>query len=362
MSFANDFNYVDPTKGIVKEEKTMKKKIQLDSESDEEFQDDDSLADNPMAGKERYLLDFKNVVEGVFGTKSTDGSDHDGFISEVNRINKEVEVDEPEQVFTHVICNQYAKAKGIQTGDDWEKLDSMWDLYKTGKLPRLKEKKRKREKKSKYNFKKSKVVLSESEEDEVEEIVETGFYAFETLGKHQLSHLKRLESILDEMANKRDPGIKSEKRVGMHVFQDENVLRKALPDASLEFLKTNKGVMTTDFKKKPVEDFPQESSYGDAYGDEEEEDRVRWIDDVFEDDLEFQIEGHPNTERILLKLEAPNSGRAVKQIAMKCGSLFVQRYKRQPLEKDEESRNIYKNCHLEAMKDIYKKVKNQYVK
>ena len=29
--------------------------------------DDDSLADSPVDGIERYKLDFQNVIEGVFG-------------------------------------------------------------------------------------------------------------------------------------------------------------------------------------------------------------------------------------------------------------------------------------------------------
>ena len=362
MSIVEGFNYVDSTKQNKTEEKEMETDIKKEDIVDSASEDDnDSLADSPMDGIERYKIDYNNVIEGVFGKKSTEGADHAEFISKVKAISAEIKVDEVEQIYTHVICNQYAKVKGIKCGNEWEKLDSMWDLYKSGKLPRLK--KRLREpKKSNYNFKKSKVIDTDDEDEDTEK----GFYVYQTLEKHNLSHLSKLEFILDRKASgSSKSAIKSIKRLGMHVFQDEDLIESFLPDAALEFLKKHKSLTLVT---KKSDDFPQEvTSYGEygqtVAGEEEEvEDRVRWIDDVFEEELEFNIEGHPNSDRILLKLEAQNANRAVKQIAMKCGSLFIQRYKRQPLEKDEEGRNIYKNCHLAAMKDIYNKVKAQYVK
>ena len=368
MSVVEEFNYVDSTKSdnFEKEDKVDLKdeenidKMEENSSSDDE---NDSLADSPVDGIERYKLDFQNVIEGVFGKKSLEGANHVEFVEEVKSLMSNVEYDHDEQIYTHVICNQFAKTVGIKNGRKWEKLDNMWDLYKSGKLRRFKCRWR-NYKKSKYNFKKTKIVHTSSEEEEEEE-EEKGFYAFQILEKHKLLHFSKLESILDKKASSSGEHSKSIKRKGMHIFENEDLLESFLPEASLEFLKSNSSLSEIS-KKKSFENVPQEiTSYG-QYGkkeeDDETEDRVRWIDDVFEDELEFNIEGHPNCERILLKLEAQNSNRAVKQIAMKCGSLFIQRYKRQPLEKDEEGRNIYRNCHLAAMKDIYNKVKAQYIK
>lgn len=367
MSIVEEFNYVDSTKSekIEKEIEVDVKKRKLSDEMEISSSDDDdneSLADSPVDGIERYKLDFQNVIEGVFGEKSSQGSNHTEFVEQVKTLISTVEFDHVEQIYTHVICNQYAKAVGIKNGKAWEKLDNMWELYKSGKLLRFKYRWRKL-KKSKYNFKKTKIVDTSSEEEEEED--EKGFYAFQILEKHKLLHFSNLESILDKKASSSGEHTKSIKRKGMHIFQNEDLLESFLPEASLEFLKSNSTLCEIS-KNKSFENVPQEITSYTKYGEKEEgdqsEDRVRWIDDVFEDDLEFNIEGHPNCERILLKLEAQNSNRAVKQIAMKCGSLFIQRYKRQPLEKDEEGRNIYRNCHLSAMKDIYNKVKSQYIK
>ena len=367
MSIVEEFNYVDSTKSDKIENEIevteKKRKISDDMEISSSDDDDDSLADSPVDGIERYKLDFQNVIEGVFGEKSSEGSNHIEFVEEVKSLISTVEYDNEEQIYTHVICNQYAKARGVKNGNSWEKLDNMWELYKSGKLTRFKYRCRKY-KKSKYNFQKTKVVLTDEEEEEEEE-EEKGFYAFQILEKHKLSHFTGLESILDTKASISEKAVKSVKRIGMHLFEKEDLLESFLAESALEFLKTNKSFHVVS-KKKSFENVPQEITSYCEYGGKQEgdqpEDRVRWIDDVFEDDLEFNIEGHPNCERILLKLEAQNSNRAVKQIAMKCGSLFIQRYKRQPLEKDEEGRNIYRNCHLAAMKDIYNKVKSQYIK
>ena len=379
MSFVPSFNYSEPGKSMSQgvpqtptsvEGKDWDSRSNNSEASDASLASDDSFADCPLKGREKYRKEYNDIIEGVFTELDADGHDWQVFVTEANSllptITNEWPVNEDmtnkSRVFMHVICNQYANHNKLKDGSDWEGLDALVDLYKKGFLPYFGNKKRKRKStKNKYNFKKSKVVVDSEEEEEEEQ--EEGVYTTDTAKKHGLDKTPGFVKFFDNVAfAKAAPGTvqESKKYPGLHVFGSDMHLEQALPFAALEYLKKKKD-MTQRVKVEPDSATPEENGYGLYGDDQQDEDRVRWIDDIFEWDLEDQINEHKNKEKILVKLEAQNASRAVREIAFKCGSTFATNFRRQPLEKDEQGRNIYQNKHKAAMETIYKRVKGRFI-
>jgi hypothetical protein len=84
-------------------------------------------------------------------------------------------------------------------------------------------------------------------------------------------------------------------------------------------------------------------------GDPEE--RVRWIVDVLAPmNIEAAIEGHRDRAKILSSLRVSSVDDAVREIAMKCGSTFVNVHRRP--QKNEEGQRVYTRAMLPEMHKI----------
>lgn len=128
-----------------------------DDESDAESTD--SMASSPLTGPSRYKRTFKSIVRGVFKVVHTeDGLDHADFKQRVAGLKAELGDRAPgarveeDVLFLHVICNQYAAATGLESGDVWEKWTDMCHYYASGLLPLYTPQSASKRKRAKWNF------------------------------------------------------------------------------------------------------------------------------------------------------------------------------------------------------------------
>lgn len=133
-----------------------------DSDSDSDAGSDSSLASNPVDGPMMYNKSYGNIVRGLFkddaGADALEGADHRTFVANVEHIKKLHpgkfdDEDTRRDLWLHVICNQYARAKGLRSGTKWEDWSKMKHWYVDGVLNRFLATKSKKDRKGKSKSK-----------------------------------------------------------------------------------------------------------------------------------------------------------------------------------------------------------------
>jgi hypothetical protein len=359
-----------------------------DSDSDEST---DSMASCPLAGPTRYRKSFKSIVRGVFKVHSSElGLDHADFkrrVAELRGGARSKEVDEEAQ-FLHVICNQYAGAAALESGDVWEKWADMCEFYETGALPRYVSSGPRR-KKGKWNFD---LAIAEAEREQPYRTRD--FLDAHGLGAHDELH-ERMEAAVMVWARKEGraepPLISSHGRVfEEHAFDraDEKHMEALLPAVMKEQLRADAVRRVkpppTGARQQPA---PLRAPAGVPAGvpaavgaaaaqrfapspeDLEEgldpDEQVSWNMGVLEKMGVYQlVMDHPAQQQILANLNRSLTVEdGVKQIAMKCGSLYMRKphvFTPQP-QMNEEKRRVYKRSMLPSMFRCANEVLEAYV-
>ena len=117
-------------------------RISIDSDGDSAAGDvpPDDLEDSERS----YKYVCKAICREVFKCRRipTPGTNHSEFKAEVNKLKHGFNEKTINLLYTHVICNQFARAQKLE-GAPWEDQDGIRGLYESGDLPRYKKQQQK---------------------------------------------------------------------------------------------------------------------------------------------------------------------------------------------------------------------------
>lgn len=349
LSSDDEEKHLDDDSSSMEGPTPKKRKIVVDSDDEDDCEEDDYGSKEYT--KEQYEGDYPNVVAGVFKkTGQTDGQNWSVFKKELDKIVTHGKIDMAQHalpVYMHIICNQYAKAKGIASGAQWETMNSMKPLYKEGLLKKLGKKQAPR-----FDFSRS-----EDPDDCESEYVTTKVY----IEKMGLQKFKGLDLVLQGLLDK--PSLEySKKTPAFKLFANTDGFDAVLPQACFAWMKKNKGssaspraaetaparvTSTTSMEtlkhlQIPDEELPEpeETEWGP---------RIWWKSHIIDDDkLEALIEEHPNQNWIYRVLSTrdflvDNARDAVNQVAKNCGGKMWKKRMRQKIEipRDEDNKSVY---------------------
>jgi hypothetical protein len=355
------------------------------------------MASCPMAGPARYRRSFKSIVRGVFKVHSSElGLDHVDFKRRVGELRSNARASrvDDEAQFLHVICQQYASAAGLESGDTWEKWPDMRDFYDSGALPRYVFGGPPR-KKGKWNFD---LAAGPAEREEL--YTTRRFLEANGLSAHDELH-ERMEAAVVMWARKQGraepPALPGHSRIFVeHAFEpaDEKQMEALLPAVMKEQLRSDVSRRTRAPAHQPAHQPTHQPAHqpahqrvavymgagGGAGGsagqrfvpspedleqDLDPDEKVSWNMGVLQKMRVYEtILDHKAQQQILANLNRSLTVEdCVSQIAMKCGALYLRKpqvFQPQP-QMNEEKRRVYTRAMLPAMFKCANEVLETYV-
>ena len=327
--------------------------------------DDDAAEKMPWESTQAYTKCFHEVLNGAFGivvdkarALAEYGFDFAAFAKESGAL-LEKGVDD-QAVAVHVICTQYARATGLESGEEWENIDNMRTFYTSGQLPRLVRAKRPR-----FDF--TKTVAPEPLLTSEQFLQSKGVLSPETL--EAMNELLQEHDLAASLPASRYTGL---------FF---SCLSKSVAMREAEFRGQLEPFYVRLLSGKTAA--PERSGYGGyggytggaGYGENsagsitegDPDDRVTWTDVVRDMNLnvanEIQFLDDKTRQKLVANILRVKSSATEEDInqyfLMKCGAAFSMKHSRL-VEKDKETnKNMYRRKLVPVMKEVIAQVKTE---